>query len=267
MREADRAESDDSIYLACLHANHPDYAKSSLPSDFRMTVTVAMASQNQFILAADNNPKLLPLLRSSPSLASSQDAHGYSILHAAASYNHLGLLRTLINEFHVDVNIRDEDGETPLFVVETVEAAQVLVEELGADMVLKNHEGMTAEGKILAEGDYPTLAAFLEETRLKKNTDLRDETVHHLLEGPFKDIAHPPPLPPNVTVNVGTMSEQSAAEDTDIDPEFKQRIEALAASEDFQGEDGQRQLRELIADAVRGAADAGNERNVRLRVE
>ena len=231
-----------------------------------MTVAVAMASQNQFILAADNNPKLLPLLRSSPSLASSQDAHGYSILHAVASYNHLDLLRAMINEFDVDVNIRDEDGETPLFVVETVEAAQVLVEELKADMMLKNHEGLTAEEKILVEGDYPTLAAFLKETRLRKDMDLRDETLH-VSEGPFKDSVHPSPLPPNVTVNVGTMHEQTAAEDTDVDPEFKQRIEALAASEDFHGEDGQRQLRELIAEAVRDSADASKERNVRLRVE
>ena len=87
---------------------------------------------NPYLLAADNSPELLPLLRSNPALASSQDEHGYSLVHAAASYNHLDLLRALVRDLHVDVNLKDEDDETALFVVETPEAAKVLVEELGA---------------------------------------------------------------------------------------------------------------------------------------
>lgn len=231
-----------------------------------------MANQNQnlFILAADNNPNLLALLRSNHSLATSQDGHGYSVLHAAASYNHLDLLRTLINEFHVDVDIKDEDGETPLFVVETVEAAQVLADELGADLLIKNHEGMTAEEKIQNDGEFPTIAAFLRESRLRSNpsNSRTDETTsNQQSEGLFNDDVHPPPLPPNVTVNVGMMNEGSAVEETDVDSEFKERIEALAAREDFQGEEGQRELRELIRDAVRGSGDAEHDRNIRQRVE
>lgn len=233
-----------------------------------------MANQNQnqnlFILAADNNPNLLSLLRSNPSLASSQDAHGYSVPHAAASYNHLDLLRTLINEFHVDVNIKDEDGETPLFVVETVEAAQVLVDELGADLTIRNEEGMTAEEKVQTDGEFPTIAAFLRESRLHSHTpDSRTDGMNTIQqsESPFNDDVRPPPLPPNVVVNVGMMNERSPGEDTDVDPEFKERIEALAAREDFQGEEGQRELRELITDAVRGPGNARNDRNVRQRVD
>lgn len=231
---------------------------------------MANHNQNLFILAADNNPNLLSLLRSNHSLASFQDAHGYSVLHAAASYSHLDLLRKLIHEFHVDVNMKDEDGESPLFVVETVDAAQVLVEELGADLMVKNDEGMTAEEKIQTDGEFPTIAAFLRESRLHSDTSnsRTDEmNSNQYSEGPFNDDVHPPPLPPNVTVNVGMVNEQSAVEDTEVDPEFKERIEALAAREDFQGEDGQRELRALITDAVRGSGDAANERNVRQRVE
>ena len=228
-------------------------------------------NQNLFILAADNNPNLLSLLRSNPSLASSQDAHGYSVPHAAASYDHLDLLRTLIYEFHVDVNIKDEDGETPLFVVETVEAAQVLVDELGADLTIRNEEGMTAEEKVQTDGEFPTIAAFLRESRLHSRTpNSRTDGMNSIQqsESPFNDDVHPPPLPPNVVVNVGMMNvERSPGEDTDVDPEFKERIEALAAREDFQGEDGQRELRELITDAVRGPGNARNDRNVRQRVD
>lgn len=220
-----------------------------------------MANQNPFTLAADNSPHLLPFLRSNPSLASSQDAHGYSIPHAAASYNHLDLLRALVHEFHVDVNIKDEDGETPLFVVETVEAAQCLLEELKADQTVKNVEGMTAEEKIKAEGDNVTIADFLKESRIRGALTTGDGSIARPLE-----VDHPPPLPPNVKIHLGTYEdEQSIGDGSEVDPDFRERIEELAAREDFQGEEGQRQLRELVKDAVRGAGS--HERVVRQRLE
>ena len=229
-----------------------------------------MAQPNPLTLAADNNPNLLPLLRANPSLASLQDEHGYSILHAAASYNHLDLLRTLVNELHVDPNIKDEDGETALFVVETVEAAQVLIDELGADPRIKNDEGVIAEVKIQTEGDFITIAEFLRESRIQSNSRTQggpngqhglqpsgNELLHN-------EVHHPPPLPPNVTVNVGTMEEPAA--EAEADPEFRARIEELTAREDFQGEEGQRQLRNLITDAVRGVGTEGSQRDVRRRL-
>ena len=227
----------------------------------------AMAHQNPLILAADNNPSLLPLLRENTSLASTQDEHGYSILHAAASYNHLDLLRTVVSELQVDPNIKDEDGETPLFVVETVEAAQILIDELGADPQIRNHEGMTAEEKIQAEGDFVTIADFLRESRTRGiSSALGAPNGTHGAQWTDDTLSHPPPLPPNVSVNVGTMEEQLPAE-VEADPHFRARIEELAAREDFQGEEGQRQLRDLITDAVRGVSADENGRDVRRRLE
>lgn len=51
------------------------------------------------------------------------------------------------------------------------------------------------------------------------------------------------------------------------DPELRRRIEELAAREDFQTEEGQKQLRELVQEVVAGmgAEEAG--RSVRRRVE
>ena len=215
---------------------------------------------NPLILAADNSPQLLPILRSNPSLASTQDKHGYSLVHAAASYNHLDLLRTLVHEFHVDPNIKDEDGETALFVVESVEPAQCLLEELGADPTVKNDEGKTAEEKIRAEGDYPTIADFLRESRV-----IGAPGVGGIQS--TENQSYPPPLPPNVKVHVGTMEDsQGAGEGTEADPEFRRRIEELAARDDFRGEEGQKQLRDLITDAIRGAGRE-DERQVRPRLE
>ncbi|MCJ1248386.1 hypothetical protein MMC30_005603 [Trapelia coarctata] len=220
-----------------------------------------MSQSNPFLLAADNSPNLLPLLRSKPELASSQDEHGYSLMHAAASYNHLDLLRTLVNEFKVDANIRDEDGETALFVVETVEAAQILVEELHLDPEIKNAEGNTAEEKIRAEGDYPTIADYLLETRVRRLGSIDAAQVGS------NGSQRLPSLPPNVTINVDAVDVSSVegGEQAAVDPEFRRRIEELASREDFQGEEGQRELRDLITDAVRGVG-GDSERDVRRRV-
>jgi hypothetical protein len=84
-------------------------------------------SPNPYLLAADNPTALVTLLQEQPSLAAGQDDYGYSLVHAAASYNHLDLLRQLVHVFKVPVDLTDEDGETALFIVETVEAARVLV--------------------------------------------------------------------------------------------------------------------------------------------
>ena len=215
---------------------------------------------NLFILAADNSPNLHPILQSNPSLASSQDEHGYSLVHAAASYNHLDLLRTLVHEFHVDPDIKDEDGESALFVVESVESAQCLLEELRADPAVRNDEGMTAEEKIRAEGDYPTVADFLRESRAIGAPNVGDSES-------AQNGSHPPSLPPNVKVHLATIEDsQALGEGAEADPEFRRRIEELAARDDFKGEEGQKQLRELVTDAVRGAG-RNDERQVRPRLE
>jgi uncharacterized protein len=212
-----------------------------------------MAS-NPFLLAADNDPRLLPLLRAHPSLASSQDDHGYSVMHAAASYNHIDLLRTLVNEFHVNVDLVDEDGETALFVAETVDCAKFLVEELHADLTIRNEEGKTAREKVVEEGDFPEVAVYLRMKELEAQVNgLRSEAGTN-------GVHAPPPLPEGVSVNIGSMAPEEVGEV--VDPVFRQRIEELAAREDFQSEEGQRQLRELVTEALRGEV---NERDVRQR--
>ncbi|KAI2780545.1 ankyrin repeat-containing protein [Daldinia loculata] len=212
-------------------------------------------SANPFLLAADNSPALLPLLRENPSLASEQDSHGYSLVHAAASYNHLDLLRTLIREFNVDVNLRDEDDETALFVVETVEAARALVEELGADITIKGSEGYTAFQKIVEEGDFPEVAEYLK---------TKEEASHAqaLLNGTNGDTNAAPPVPEGLRISVSTVTPAEETE-LEVDPEFRRRIEQLAERDDFHSDAGQAELRQLIQDAIaeRNPAD----RNVRPR--
>ncbi|KAI0489945.1 ankyrin repeat-containing protein [Xylaria cf. heliscus] len=213
---------------------------------------------NPFLLAADNSPALLPLLRDNPTLASQQDEHGYSLIHAAASYNHLDLLRALVQEFKVDVNLRDEDEETALFVVETVDAAKVLVEELGAEVMITGTDGYTARQKIIEEGEFPDVAEYL---KLKEAERARD-----LLNGANGEHVHDsrdmPPLPEGLNFSVSAVN-PAENDESEIDPVFRRRIEELAQREDFHSEEGQAALRELVQDAVANGNLA--DRNVRLR--
>ncbi|KAH9904070.1 ankyrin repeat-containing protein [Xylariomycetidae sp. FL2044] len=212
---------------------------------------------NPYLLAADNSPALLPLLRENPALASQQDEHGYSLLHAAASYNHLDLLRALIHEFHVDVNLRDEDQETALFVVETVQAARLLVEELGADIMIKGSEGKTAREKITEEDDFPQVAEYLQAKESSHTQRLSNGT--NGVNG-----SSAPPLPEGLDISFSAVA-PAELNDAEVDPEFRRRIQQLAERDDFHTEAGQAELRELVQDAISG----GNvsDRNVRPRQE
>jgi hypothetical protein len=204
-------------------------------------------------LVPDSPETVLAQLQAYPDLSSKQDAHGYSLVHAAASYAQAELLRALIKDFNVDPNIKDEDGETALFSVEEVSMAELLL-ELGIDMTLRNTEGQTAAEKLDDEDEQPEVATFLrgqaggnpvadEYAESAQQTD-SDGTTQRI-----------PPLPEGVRINVGTMPVADVGEEPD--PEFRRRIEELAAREDFDREEAQQELRNLITDAVSGLAGEG----------
>jgi len=146
-----------------------------------------------------------------------------------------------VNDFNVPINLRDEDDETALFVAETVDVARCLVEELKIDTSLMNDDGQTAQGKIESEGDYPEVAMYLAQGSVAVG-----EVGQNV--GIGEGIGHPPPLPPNVKLNIGSVAEDAGPEP---DPEFRRRIEELASKENFHTEEGQSELRALISDAVR----------------
>jgi uncharacterized protein len=219
-----------------------------------------MSELNPFLLAANTpepDPRLLPLLRSNSALASRQDGHGYSLLHAAASYNHAELLLSLVNEFKVDVNLVDEDNETCLFVAETVDIARVLVESLHIDVTIRNDEGMTAAEKLVSEQEFPDVAQYL--GGLTSDSTSTTGDASHTRGQDF------PGLPPNVSITMGSVN-GTAPEDLpqEPDPDFRRRIEELASSETFHTAEGQGELRDLITDAVRDVS--GDGRGVRRRV-
>ena len=106
-------------------------------------------------LVPDAPDAVLTSLRAHPQLASQQDAHGYSLVHAATSYGHVGLLKALIQELNVLPNITDEDGETCLFNAETVEMANEVL-ALGVNIDVKNTDGQDGGREIGRRGRATT---------------------------------------------------------------------------------------------------------------
>ena len=83
--------------------------------------------------------------------AHTPDAQGYTCLHAAASYGHHELLQYLIARPGVNLNCGDEDGDTPLHVVEDVESCRMLL-AAGADPSKRNGDGLSPAGNARGEG-------------------------------------------------------------------------------------------------------------------
>ncbi|KAL0261024.1 hypothetical protein SLS55_004716 [Diplodia seriata] len=219
-------------------------------------------------LAADDPAAVLAQLPAHPQLAAARDAHGYSLAHAACSYGHLDLLRALVRTYNVSPDIRDEDQETPLFAAESVDAARCLCEELGADINARNDEGQTAEEKVEAEADFPLVAAYLRSRMAGAGNGDAMAAVADVHQNGAESLTHPPPLPDGIKVNVGTMSANDVPDDV-VDPEFRRKIEELAAREDYQSEEAQAELRRLVEGAIGGMKSEAQsqDRNVRRREE
>lgn len=210
----------------------------------------------------DTRPNaILTSLTQHPHLATASDAHGYSLLHAAVSYNQPAVLRDLLQTYHANVNALDEDGETPLFAAENAQLARSLVEEYGADWGLRNAEGKTAEERIAEEeGADHEVVVYLRGLRMGASGS-NGASGEAVMNGE----GEAPPLPGNARVNVESVAEEDIGDAPD--PEFRRRIEELAARDDFQTEEGQRRLRELVAEVVSGMSAEEAERAVRRRVE
>ncbi|KAK6544398.1 hypothetical protein TWF694_001094 [Orbilia ellipsospora] len=202
---------------------------------------------NIWIAASDGNTaQVLSYLSTNPALVNSKDPNGYTPIHAAASYGHLDLLRTLVNEHGGDINIRDDDGDTPLFTAETVEVAKCIVEELGGDWTCSNDEGVTAVEAIEADDTYPLVAAYLR-SLTSKETKISTE---------------PGAPPKGIAVNVRSMDDGGEDMEPVVDEEFKKKIEELAARP---GEFTQDELRQLVTEAVHKHVLEPEERNVRSK--
>ncbi|KAG0201954.1 hypothetical protein BGX33_009996 [Mortierella sp. NVP41] len=167
-----------------------------------------------------------------------QDEFGYSALHAAASYGHKDLITYLL-ENGADVNIQDPEGDSPLFVCETVDIAEMLV-KAGADAKHINENEMTA-AENAEEEEWFAVAHYLRELT---GVPHPDADVNELED----DMSH-------------LMEEKNSGEDSDEDEKengkssaekdsFKERIETIMKASEADGVDRDDELKAVVAEML-----------------
>ncbi|KAK9447953.1 ankyrin repeat-containing domain protein [Limtongia smithiae] len=224
-------------------------------------------TSNYWIAASDNNiPAVRAYLATGSHTANDQDPNGYTALHAAASYSHLDLLRFLVSEGG-NVNITDDDGETPLFTVENVEVAKVLVEEFKADWRHTNSAGQTARQKLEQEIEedgepWEDVVAYLRDLEGQQTDNLEDEIRREIQADRIiqsGDFTY-------------SFQRQNELADEDMqDPEVAERREKIA--EILRSENPEDGIKKLVENAVRlqlaevSSSEELSDRSVRPRTD
>lgn len=118
---------------------------------------------NIWVAAADNNIELVNnYLDSGNYTPNSRDPNGYTPVHAAASYGNIELLELLLKHGG-DINVQDNEGDTPLHHCEELKVVRYLVETLQANWKIKNHEDHDPEQEL--EDEYPEIADYLKQLK------------------------------------------------------------------------------------------------------
>lgn len=103
----------------------------------------AIDSSTPWMAAADGDLNLLQSALNHLHLdVSAADENGYTLLQAAASYNHLQIMQWLLSQ-NVPINAVDNEGDSALHYAATTDAVRLLVDS-GIDTSVRNREGKTA---------------------------------------------------------------------------------------------------------------------------
>ena len=115
--------------------------------------------ENIWVAASDGNiDAVKTLIESGAHVVNEQDNNGYSAIHAAASYGHEELIRYLIS-IGADVNLKDNDGDTPILLCEEPEIFLIL-KSFGANPTVVNDIGQGIFEKVV-EDENDVMIKFL----------------------------------------------------------------------------------------------------------
>lgn len=101
--------------------------------------------------------------------------------HAAASYNQPEIIEFLIKEAGATVDIRDNDGDTPLLFVEKPEIYELLL-SLGADPTIRNNNGEGLVEKVV-EDENEEMVEYLINRGVIGDTSLIEKLRVHFASG------------------------------------------------------------------------------------
>jgi len=143
-------------------------------------------------------------------------------MHAAASYAQLDVLSYLVQQGG-DVNVTDEDGDTPLYTVEDVNTAQWLIDQ-GARIDWRNRAGVSPIEHLEEEG-FPHIAAFLR-SRLENDSSAlpSDEPPSETQPSQHSQDAASETLTSNLIQSIGDIMQRAEAQGTDPDQELRDAV-------------------------------------------
>ena len=101
-------------------------------------------SSSPWMAASEGNLPLLQHCMQTMGLnVNAADENGYTLLHAASSYNQMGIMQFLLSQ-NVNVHAVDSDGDSALHYAGTAQTTQFLIQVAKANPSLQNAEGKTA---------------------------------------------------------------------------------------------------------------------------
>jgi ankyrin repeat protein len=134
-----------------------------------------------FVAASDGDLDLLKRSLAHLSIPDTiSDSNGLTLLHSAASYNQKEIIEWLLLTQNVNVNAKDNDGDTPLHHCDQVNAARMLIDQGKADYRIKNNEGQTPLD--LKKEEWQELKGSLEEDGGNDDADDDLEALEELVQ-------------------------------------------------------------------------------------
>lgn len=188
-----------------------------------MPVPTRTQEKNIWIAAGDGDLLRVQELVEQQSISpNAPDPFTYTPMHAAASYGQHQVLSYLVSKGG-DVNVTDEDGDTPLYTVENVETAQWLISH-GAITDRRNNEGVSPADHL--EEDFPDVAAFL-----------RSQLTGH------------PVVPSEIPISQPSQHQQDAASET-LTSALMQSVQDIMQRVETDGRNPDKELRQVVSRAV-----------------
>ncbi|KAJ3076426.1 hypothetical protein HDU98_003290 [Podochytrium sp. JEL0797] len=150
-----------------------------------------IALSNLFIAASDGSLPLVKHFLAQPGTTLlDQDEQGYTVFHAASSYNHLSLMEYLLSLLPANTPLpTDLDGDSALHVAETPEMAQLLLTHDKTLATTPNHEGTIPIASADEEG-HVDLVAFLRTEHNKDYVTLAEKEEQEFAGISEEDLMH-----------------------------------------------------------------------------
>lgn len=154
--------------------------------------------------------------------------------HAAVSYNQIDVVKYLL-EKGANVDVEDFEKDTPLYVAESVEMAQLLLDH-GADPKHVNEEGITPAFVALQEG-WDQVAQLLAAITMEDLSTAQDEPVDALAHIEQEDR--------------GANQEIQSVEQEELSDELSSKMqEIMRRIEEQGGVENEEELREMVTKMV-----------------